>query len=112
MLCVSCQDILAARGELVCQDGNWKFKHHENIRAFQASAEAGCQLCLMGWYQISDIIPHTTYEDTTPVVYTVNEWNRKDGSYELTGQFKTGDSMVYYHVEFLRSKGLRGLFDE
>jgi hypothetical protein len=109
MLCGSCQDILGAKSELVSLDGAWKFKHHENVQAFQDSAEAGCQLCLMGWYQVSEQIPEIAYEDTTPVLYTVNEWHRKDGRYELTGGCKASDSTVYYHVEFVRSEGLQKL---
>jgi hypothetical protein len=106
MLCVSCQDILTAKSERVCVDGAWGLKYHENIQAFKACAEAGCQLCLMAWYQVSEAIPETALEDPTPILYTINEWNRKDGSYELTGGCKTGDSTAYYHVEFVRSKGL------
>jgi hypothetical protein len=112
MLCSSCQDILNAKSELLCVDDSCMFKHHETVQAFRVSAETGCQLCLMGWYQVSDSIQQIAYEDTTPVLYTINEWNRKDGSYELAGRCKTGDSTSYYHVEFVRSKGLQGLSEE
>lgn len=105
MLCSSCQDILNAKSKRIRVDGAWGFKYHENIQAFKASAEAGCQLCLMAWYQVSENIAETALEDPTPILYTINEWNRKDGSYELTGGCKTTDSTAYYHVEFVRSKG-------
>lgn len=110
MLCVSCQDILAAKSDIVCLDDAWKFRHHENVQAFQASAEAGCQLCLMAWYQVSDEVRHQAFQDTTPVAYTMNEWNRKDGNYELAGTITTDDDTVTYHVEFFRSKSLQGLY--
>jgi hypothetical protein len=109
MLCVSCQDILAAKGDVVCLDGGLKFRHHESVQAFQASAEAGCQLCLMAWYQVSGEVLQQALQDTTPVFYTMNEWNRKDGNYELAGTITTDDDTVTYHVEFFRSKSLQGL---
>jgi len=43
------------------------------------------------------------------MLYTINEWNRKDGSYELTGGCQTRDSTAYYHAEFVRSQGLQRL---
>ena len=109
MLCGSCQDILVAKSEVVLVDDGCKFKHHDNVETFQASAEAGCQLCLMGWYQMPEEVRRAPYEASTLVFYTINEWNRKEGSYELTGHCKTGSSTFHYRVEFVRSEGLQGL---
>ena len=39
----------------------------------------------------------------------MNEWNRKDGNYELAGTITTDDDTVTYYVEFFRSKSLQGL---
>jgi hypothetical protein len=109
MLCSSCQDILSAKSEVISVDGDRKFKYHDNLQAFKTEAEAGCQLCLMGWYQLSDEVRRKAYEDTTPIFYTINEWNRKGGSYELAGGVETDDDTVYFHVEFVRSQGLQRL---
>jgi hypothetical protein len=124
MLCEQCQHMLAATSERVLIGNKWRFKHHENTRAFQASTEAGCQLCLMFWYQLSSEIrrvvveenPRSSARDTDtdtvvheaagPISYTIGQTLRDRGRYDISIRINIGNTPVSLRLDFVRAEGL------
>src|SRR5277367_146923 len=122
MLCEQCQHMLAATSERVIIENKWRFKHHENARAFQASTEAGCQLCVMFWYQLSSEIRRVVVEESPgnsaratdtvvheaadPVSYTIDQTLRDRGRYDISIRINIGNTPVSLRLDFVRAEGL------
>jgi hypothetical protein len=111
--------MLAATSERVLIENKWRFKHHENTRTFQASTEAGCQLCLMFWYQLSSEIRRVAVEENPgnsardmvheaagPVSYTIGQTLRDRGRYDISIRINIGNAPVSLRLDFVRAEGL------
>ena len=118
MLCEQCLCIVEATSEGMFMVDEWRYKHHANIKAFQNSAEAGCQLCLMFWYQLPDEVrgvlakqdPDNTVGDTlhevgSTVTYTIDEFLRDRGRYEVSVRFGNGVPPPDPRIYFVRADG-------
>ena len=118
MLCIECQNILHAKSTRVQHGEEWKFKHHENGRALQTSADAGCQMCLLFWNQLSDQIRRDmtrTYGQESNSdsqahhsYYTINEYMRDRGYYQLSGgcdAVPSTSSPELFRIYFIHAKG-------
>jgi hypothetical protein len=121
MFCEQCRPMLRGTSERMLIENKWKFKHYGNARVFQASAEAGCQLCLMFWYQLSSEIraaiedyarnsardtDTVVHEEAGPVSYTIDQTLRDRGRYEVSSSFNFGTTPVSLNLHFVRAEGL------
>jgi ribosome-associated toxin RatA of RatAB toxin-antitoxin module len=121
MLCTQCQSILTATSERIFLEEGWKFAHHEDLWALRASTEAGCQLCLMIWYQFLNDVHQAIDEEVhdhlssdfeqgtqnrfNGVYYTIDETARDRGYYSILGNAKKDNLVHSFQIYFVRSEG-------
>ena len=118
MRCEQCLRIVEATSERISMRDEWRYKHHAKVKAFRDSAEAGCQLCLMFWYQLPDEVriailekcsDHITGDEVhggaSTVTYTIDEYLRDRGRYEVSLRIGTTVSPTDLRVYFVRAEG-------
>lgn len=121
MLCSKCSEILTASSERVDGNETSYFRLCDNLAALRATAEAGCQLCLMLLDQVPEVVgqrlEHSLLNKTAQVVpqshapedscvkYSLDDLQSDLGTYRLDVRFEIDVEPVSASVYFVRFEG-------
>lgn len=121
MLCSKCSDIFTASSERVDGNETSYFRLCDSLAALRATAEAGCQLCLMLLDQVPEVVgqrlDHSLLSESAQVVpqshapedsgvkYTLDDLQSDQGTYRLDVRVEIDMEPVSASVDFVRIEG-------